>query len=205
MTDYSKFTSFEDFEHAVPNGANTRGWLTLGDSQAFMDAVKRMPDDGTVVVLGIYAGAQLAVAKLIKPNATVIGIDPFTNETEWKANGRHLRDVCHENLERAGVLRNVTIIEDFSQNVGKTWNVAADIVLVDGDHRTSMALQDLQLFAPHVRIGGVLAIDDMNPTSDVRIAYAHWWQEERTIREWKVIRETHDDNSDKMWVLRRTS
>ena len=47
------------------------------------------------------------------------------------------------------------------RNFVKTWTTPIDILLIDTDHTMEHTLQELKLFAPHVKSDGIILIHDM--------------------------------------------
>ena len=47
--------------------------------------------------------------------------------------------------------------------VGRSWSTSASLVFIDGGHGPIPAHEDFDLWSPHVKLGGMLAIHDVFP------------------------------------------
>lgn len=189
-------------------GVALTGWQTPNDAfLMYKGSLELQPGDRCLVV-GAYAGCQPILLKMVQPEAEVWVCDPFCNDTHFKNNGVHLVDHYYEQLRFAGLEGQIHTIEEYSQDVGPTWDKPLRWLLIDGSHEEEDAYLDLKYFAPHVVVGGLLYIDDMNFSSQVRLSYKRWMEDEnKTTRQWSVEVKHGDENPsiDKCWLLRRTA
>jgi predicted O-methyltransferase YrrM len=69
-----------------------------------------------------------------------------------------------DNLKKAGLnIRRVTRVLGKSQDVGKMWDIMCDMLFIDGDHSEVGVTQDILLFRPWVRSGGIISFHDYIP------------------------------------------
>lgn len=196
---------FKKFQETA--GCNVQGWMRHLESAILMRCFQCLPDGGRVLIVGLYTGAQICLAKLVRPDLDCIGADNFSNTTSWINEGVRLEDQCWQNLRNAGIADNITIINEDSQTLGPRWDKYVDFCLIDADHDEVPAYNDLHNFAKWVNVGGYLAVDDMNSDSQVRKSYARWIDEDAAAgRAWEVVvRWPDEDRVNKCWLLRRTA
>jgi predicted O-methyltransferase YrrM len=54
----------------------------------------------------------------------------------------------------------ITLLQDYSWNVVKTWKTPLDFLFIDGDHRYESVLRDFNEWTPLIKTGGILAMHD---------------------------------------------
>jgi len=120
--------------------------------------------------LGVYKSATLSLIKLLRPDATVHGVSPLSSEggypdcNYWQC----IQDLHgHFNLDMPAIIKglsNENWIVERVKEMGK-W----DVIYVDGSHKYSDVLFDLSTYAPLVKSGGYLVMDDANVDLNL------WW------------------------------
>lgn len=63
-------------------------------------------------------------------------------------------------LEVIQGLDNIVPVKGSSKEIGKIWNIPLGMLFIDGDHTYEGAKLDYENFAPHVILGGYLAMHD---------------------------------------------
>lgn len=111
------------------------------------------------VELGTYkGGSAIATARLIRQwGGHLVCIDLW--------DGAVSVDECVENIRRAGVMDNVTVVRKDSHLAAQhwrhsEWSLPIDYLYVDADHSTDGCFRDLELWWPNLRAGGLIAGDD---------------------------------------------
>lgn len=160
------------------------GWS--GFLQTYDEAVERAADGAVFVEIGVAFGKSLAyLARRVIDSGKKVkiwAVDPWWDDWwqfpeqypaklerptwggEYSQFGRDLggpfsafvhcmRTHAPEELERVNVLRCRS--SDAAQIIG-----SCDLVMIDGDHNYSAVAQDIALWRPHVKLGGLLAGDD---------------------------------------------
>lgn len=107
----------------------------------------------TIVEIGVRYGCSSMlfgnIAKEIGARVYSVECDPLI---EWD-----------ENLKTAGVREYVELIHTYSPWLQITsFPSEIDYLFIDGDHRTMLCIADYVCFMPFVRIGGMIAIHDIN-------------------------------------------
>lgn len=113
---------------------------------------------GLIVEIGALYGGTTAVLAKAAPKAKVISIDEFS----WTPEGypKATKELLETHLKEVGV-KNVTVIEGKSEDVGRTWDKHIDLCFIDGGHSYQYVYADLCNFAPHADV--VACHDFKNP------------------------------------------
>jgi predicted O-methyltransferase YrrM len=135
---------------------------------------------GRIVEIGCYMGrtTALLVQAARAWDATVTSIDPFYALPNGVARATARR--WRANLKRQG-LQPPELLAMTSAEAAATWNREIALLFIDGDHSYKGVRQDLDLWAPWVKVGGVVALHDMWFPSITGVAQAvtEWWIRER--------------------------
>lgn len=137
------------------------GWLYPEEADWLYEQVKALPDGAIIVEIGAWMGRStcaLAVACTGTANR-VFTIDTFKGSREHQPVPPNLRQQLEANLERLGVAKYVTVIQDKSLAVARDWKWSEpyiDLVFLDGNHDDTAA--DIRAWRPHVR--GIFAVHD---------------------------------------------
>lgn len=158
------------------------------DEAAFLYRLARRK--GTLVEIGCWMGrtTSLLVQAASVWGARVVTVDPFApmpaphpraSPERWRAN-----------LRGAG-LTPPELIQRRSDQAGEDFAAPIALLFIDGDHAREAVLTDLELWAPKVQIGGVVALHDMfYPTiAGVAAAVAEWWAPRRHMWEFIGLRD----------------
>jgi predicted O-methyltransferase YrrM len=105
----------------------------------------------TAIQIGAERGCSTLAILEARPDAFVFSIDVGARPEEAKnveAGGHEVRRVAR------GLGR--------SQNIGEFWpkSWSADLIYIDGDHRYDGVRNDIRVWLPRVRHGGILAFHD---------------------------------------------
>ena len=143
-----------------------------------------------IVEIGVFKGrsaAYLGTGARAGAGAHVYAVDPWDLPGErypynWMEErpSRHAftkpetREAAAQAIADLGLADTVTLIQGFSDVVGRTWEgPAIGLLHVDGDHRLHAVRADWHAWRPHLRRGSIVAFDDHVPTCrDVMTAVA---------------------------------
>lgn len=159
----------------MSHNVNIPGWA--GDIYGWMDNhASRIPQGGTYLEVGTFMGASLAHLGTLRPDVKLIAVDPWLDEPsqgycgpgEYTELQREHGGLFFAFLHYMGkfapdVLKRVQIIRGTARTVRILEPV--DLLFIDGAHDVESVLLDLDVFAPIVRSGGVIAGHDYNPTA----------------------------------------
>lgn len=126
----------------------------------WMVLVAELSDSPTMIEIGVFRGATLSLWKMLKPGAHVFGITPLDTsggmwESDYAADVKQIHDKFK--LEQPFIYKGRS---DNAEIINTVSNFKYDTVYVDGDHTYNGALFDLNTYAPLVKVGGYLVIDD---------------------------------------------
>lgn len=159
-----------EIEHALPAGGD---WCDLDKAQTLGALVVALRPR-VVVEIGVWMGGSLVPLLLALKHVgagRAIAIDPWA----WTAS------VADEDEENAAWWRKVDhdaaytkfrdrLAQHELESICEIWRMRSDdaapprrvdLLHVDGNHN-EQAIRDVQRFAPHVPIGGVLVMDDLH-------------------------------------------
>lgn len=108
-----------------------------------------LPENPVIINIGAGAGTSSIAMLEERPDAFVFSVDKIAAE-----------------LERVNLIRCKIPIQRCIRILGKSWDVGewfpyqVDMVFVDGDHGTKAVEQDICVWLPKVRPGGVMAFHD---------------------------------------------
>ena len=152
------------------------GWLTDEEIRLLFSLAQR---GGTVVEIGSYRGRSTVVlAEGIRAagQGVVWAIDPHEGVAFFTPG--HV----FSGADNAAFMRNVAPVGDVvrvinlpSGIVGRWWSLPVDLLWIDGDHTEQGARLDWDVWTPHLREGGIVALHDTTTHPGV-IALAEWVQ-----------------------------
>lgn len=119
---------------------------------------------GPTLEIGVYHAKYLAVLyKLSRPGEPVVGVDLFVGVHDKGAAGETVRAniaaACGENARLKVVIADSLQLtaERLSREIGAA---GARFISIDGGHTKELVLHDLEVAAPLLRPGGIMALDD---------------------------------------------
>ena len=136
---------------------------------------QRIPKGGTYCEVGVFLGQSLARMGKLRPDITLIAIDPWIAEpgAGWEGLGIFQETVAQhggdlflaflkEMLAKApDVLRRTQVIRGTANTVSIYHSF--DVLFIDGAHDHTSVVQDLDAFAALVKPGGILSGHDYHP------------------------------------------
>ena len=121
-----------------------------------------LQEQAKLLEIGVFRAATLSFWRILKPDAGIIGVTPLdTSGDVWESN--YADDIwkIHEDFD----IEQPTIVayrseSDSALKIVRACSNNYDCVYIDGLHTHEGALIDLKNYAPMVRSGGFLVIDD---------------------------------------------
>lgn len=173
------------------------GHFTKKNEEFYDYVVEMIPEGGVFVELGVLFGKSLVylVHKMKAKNKSfqVIGIDNFSGTKDWPRlyKGKHLARHCKEYLKEAGVLDHISLIETSGDDAAQNFaDASIDGVYIDACHEYEDVKNDIKVWTPKVKKGGLISGDDF-------------------IREWsgviKAVKETLPSatNNGRVWWVHK--
>ncbi|GAB92647.1 class I SAM-dependent methyltransferase [Gordonia rhizosphera] len=162
------------------------GFMPLDEAQTLFEIAGEylsQPDStGVGIEIGTYCGkSTVFLGAAAEPvGATIVTIDHHRGSEEhqpgWEYHDKSLVDPHTGTLDTSARFRRTmfdaglegTVIGMLAGSTiaAKVWGKPADFVFIDGGHSMTAAQNDLDGWAPWVRIGGALLIHDVFPNPD---------------------------------------
>lgn len=119
-----------------------------------------VPEKPNMLEIGVFRGATLSLWRILKPDSDIMGVTPLdTSGDVWESN--YADDIwkIHQDfgLEQPSI---VPYRSESQLALGIVRHHQYDVVYIDGDHSYDGCMSDLVNYAPMVKQGGFLVIDD---------------------------------------------
>lgn len=172
-------------EDLLAVAARTKGFLA-DDEAAALHQAGLSAGPGLWLEIGTYCGKSTVHlgAAARSAGAQVVTLDHHRgseeNQPGWEWHDSSLVDPHTGRLETLPALRrtlwdaglddSVTALVGTTQQVGTWWTSPLALLFLDGNHTEEVAQHDYAAFAPHVLVGGLLAVHDVfeNPAEGGR-------------------------------------
>lgn len=167
-------TLFAKISHLTPT---LEGWCTVEKAQTLAALVVALRPK-VIYEIGVYAGRSffpMAMALKEVGSGKLVGVEPWDNsvaavgyvgdnKTFWHTSVDFNRiksgyDAKFKELELEGF---ALVFQGKSDDVTP---VEMDLLHIDGQH-TEQAIRDVERFAPFVRVGGIIVMDDVDWRND---------------------------------------
>jgi MMP 1-O-methyltransferase len=156
-----------------------RGFLPVEEGLALHDAACGLTVDGPLLEVGSYCGKSSIYlgAAARAQDRLLFAVDHHRgseeNQPGWEWHEPDLVDpevgkmdtlpVFRRTVHDAGLEATVVAVVGDSHTVARAWATPLAFLFVDGGHGDEPARLDFELWTPHLRPGGVLAIHDVFP------------------------------------------
>lgn len=143
------------------------GFLTEREARFLALAAACTPARGVILEIGSFKGKStvgLASVAARYRLGRVVAVDPHTAPSSTDpglGSEASSFEAFQRTLARAGLTDHVEVHRTFSRELAINWNRPIRLLWIDGDHTYPGAKQDLDLFAPHLAPGGVVALHDV--------------------------------------------
>lgn len=139
------------------------GWFHVGDIKMYRTLVEQVPNNGTIIELGVWKGRSLcSIADIIKrKNLKVYAVDTFegsSNESteHQEAKKIDLRKVFVKNIKSFGF--DAEIYQMTTNEAAVEINEKFDLIFIDAEHTFEAMTQDLENWIPKCK--GIIAGHD---------------------------------------------
>lgn len=135
----------------------TSGCLKRGEVATLKEIISGLPPNPVIVNIGTGRGISCLAMLEERPDAVIFTVDVGMCEHAF------------ENLRKSGQeWRRVIQVYGGSAPVGEHWPFSTDAVLVDGDHHYEAVCEDIRVWAPTIKLGGIIIFHDHPPPSPRR-------------------------------------
>jgi predicted O-methyltransferase YrrM len=160
------------------------GFMPPDEGEALHDAAASLAetaagDPGPLLEIGSYCGKSTVYlgAAALQLGSVLFALDHHRGSEENQAGWEHHDpDIVDPELEKldtlprfrrtihdAGLEGTVVALIGDSPTVGRYWTIPVGFLFIDGGHGAEPAHLDYEIWTPHVRVGGLLAIHDVFP------------------------------------------
>ncbi len=156
-----------------------RGFMPAPEGLALHDTAVRYARVGPILEVGTYCGKSTIylAAAARAAGQVVITVDHHhgseENQPGWEYHDPELVDPgtgrldtlphFRATLAASGLEDSVIAVVGRSADVARLWGAGLGMVFIDGGHTDAAAAADYQGWAPHLAVGGALAIHDVFP------------------------------------------
>lgn len=146
---------------------NISGWLSKKEAELLYNEAKKI-DDGLIVEIGSWQGkSTFFLAKGSSAKNKIFAIDTFKGSTEHQKimhkYGGSTKEIFINNMKKHNLLKDITIIENYSFNVVKQFeDESIDLLFIDGSHDYESLKKDFELYYPKVKMRGNILFHDSN-------------------------------------------
>jgi predicted O-methyltransferase YrrM len=151
---------------------SVHGWLSTAEQTALLHFPVLVDHlDGEIVEIGSFKGKStislgLGSKYISEKKRTIFAIDPFLS------NGGYFNyfNEFQSNIQRFNLGSYVSPIKKFSQEALLDCPEKISALFIDGDHSYLGVKRDIELYAPRVVPGGIIAFHDYTVYADVKRA-----------------------------------
>lgn len=111
------------------------------------------------IEIGVYKGRFTQAIAKRAPEMEILGVDAWTSSEDYLdyPQGHLENEAEKEAYERTAQWPNIKLVKGWSADVAKTVpNDSVDFIYIDANHSYAHCVQDISLWAPKVRPGGIV-------------------------------------------------
>ncbi len=145
------------------------GLLVPGQEKVLYDLAAQLKAGSTIVEIGSFRGRSTACFGFGRRDESIriYAIDTFEGNGKDFIRGvqfknKQFKTDFEQNISRLK-LKNVILVQGYSNEVGKTWRKKIDLLFIDGSHLYEDVKADFELFFPWVKPGGMVLFHDVDP------------------------------------------
>lgn len=138
------------------------GYLTHNEVDALKKLVKLLPQNPTVVIIGVGSGTSSVAVLEARDDLHLISVDIRT-ESPFGGLQNELNAI---ELRGLNVWRRHEQILGDSKLVAKDFSKMVDMVFIDGDHSYEGCSGDIKGWLPFIKPTGIIALDDYGPNKN---------------------------------------
>ena len=164
--------SYRDWIEANAFGFGERCFLWM-----WKRIIDQMPDEFTFLEIGVFRGQILAIVEYLadkaEKDATRYGVTPLdSSDGHWESDYAADINRVHEEFK---IMKGYQILKGSSTDpaiIATAKKIRGiDILYIDGGHAYDVVRSDIEHYAPLVKPGGYLVIDDCNNRLDMPDGY----------------------------------
>ncbi len=138
--------------------------------------IKEMPADFTFLEIGVFKGQTLSLCKLLAgmqgKKVKRYGVTPLSTEGGvWESDYKRDIKYIHDHFKLPNDYQLLIGVSEDAAIVNMANELRLDILYIDGGHEERHVENDLKHYAPLVKIGGYMVIDDACNTFQMPFGY----------------------------------
>jgi hypothetical protein len=123
-----------------------------------------LPDNARMLEIGLFKGATVSLWRLLSPTADIAAISPMDGAgLEWKDDDyrQHVKTI-HERFNQSypKIFEGLSTDRGIKAMFGMEYRYGLDLLYIDGSHEYADVKLDFGWYAPYVKSGGFLVVDD---------------------------------------------
>lgn len=163
--------------HTAHSVTDWTGYLSHPEVDALKDLARSLPENPTAVNIGAGNGTSGLAFMEARPDLHLWTIDIQLESSPFGC--LQGEEMVFRSAGFWGNPRHQQIHGD-SKAVGRDWDYGpVDLVFVDGGHQYHEAKGDIEIWLPHIKSGGIMAVHDF----EKGIKNKHWPGVDRAVRE----------------------
>ncbi len=145
---------------------NIPTYTTANELFRLMELARGLKEKSIAVEIGSYIGASsLMIARGLPKNSRLVCIDTWQNDAMTEGNWDSF-EVFKKNTSK--VSHKIDPWRMTSVEAGKVFNEEIDFVFIDGDHSYEGVKQDVEIWFPRLKSGGIIAMHDIEWAEGVK-------------------------------------
>lgn len=137
------------------------GWLSENEGRLLQKLAVKLPTDAVIVEIGSFQGKSTIFLGWGLKSGKIFAIDPHLGVTH---SGQKKKQPTYtsflKNIKRFGVNKLVVPIRKTSEAANKRWSKSIDLLHIDGLHEYKFVKQDIKLWLPYLKEGGIVICHD---------------------------------------------
>ena len=164
------------------------GYWRFADLTTVLWAAATFVKPATYLEVGVRRGRSAAVVGSVAPDCEIYGLDVWTQDYAGGANPGP--DFVRAELANAGHRGEVALLSGRSQEtlpalLRERTDLYFDLITIDGDHSLMGAATDLANALPRLKVGGIVALDDIGRAPALRRAWRELVEEDSRFVAWQ--------------------
>ncbi len=153
------------------NWRDIDGWFTDADAEAYEIIVERIPANGVIVEVGAWmgrsTGALIEQCRKQGKAPHILVVDTFQGSPNEQAhldvaqaNGGSVWSLFNKNMRALGRYKHLMTLPMTSSDAADLWSEQVDAVFIDATHTFASVCNDITMWRPKLKHGGILAGHD---------------------------------------------
>ena len=195
MNAYEKTVAHMNKKHGKRHDTRQPPRFVFGKRYPYLTNLFKELDFKIGVEIGVRGAPFSQQMGRSMPGLKWFAIDPYDSYGHYAARGgrcsQKAMDQYYEDAKTALAPYDCTIIREFSDHVVEQFDdESIDFIHIDGNHEFEYAWEDIELWTPKIRPGGIISCHDYVDLWDTRCrvkSVVDQWTAEQKINPWYVI------------------